>query len=150
VYAIIEIIGLDLPETVTEKVHNKKLNWLHGSQDGIRYCLLNRTGGKGVDMFCALPLADGSGGVCLYNAQQKVEAAALGAGKASTLLEKAKVLPRCLSPNSCCVRGLFSILASFNQDQETLAGRFVCVELSPARQISRESPCLQDVGGCEF
>jgi hypothetical protein len=65
-------------------------------------------------MSCVLPLADGLGGLSLHNAQQKVEAAALRSVKASALLENANILP------NCSVRGLFSILASFNEGPDEL------------------------------
>jgi hypothetical protein len=71
-------------------------------------------------MSCVLPLADGLGGLSLHNAQQKVEAAALRSVKASALLENANILPNCLPAKSRSVRGLFSILASFNEGPDEL------------------------------
>jgi len=120
VYAIHESISSELPQIVTDKKTDKQLRWCSGSQEGIRYCLLNGTSGMGVDVFCALPLANGSGGLCLYNSQQKAVAAALGSVSAKKLLEKENISPKCMPQNSCCVRGLFSILATFNQDVEDL------------------------------
>jgi len=113
VHAIEEELSSDLGLTVTERQHRASLNWVNGDR-GIRYCLINGAGGKGVDFFSALPLADGSGGLVLYNDQRKVVAAALSNRTATFLLNKAHIVPRYLPDGSRCVRGLFSILASFN------------------------------------
>ncbi len=119
VHAIEESLSPGLPVVVTTKKNRRRLNWLEGNE-GVGYCLLNGTSGFGVDVFAALPLADGSGGFCLYNAQQKVEASSLGSVSAKKLLGKADVRPLCLPAGSVCVRGLFSILASYNQNAEAL------------------------------
>ena len=112
VHAIEEELTSELGVTVTERHHRRSLNWVNGDA-GIRYCLVNGAGGKGVDFFSALPKADGEG-VVLYDDQRKVVASALGARTATALLEKARIVPECLPQGSRCVRGLFSILASFN------------------------------------
>lgn len=122
VHAIHESLAVDLPSTVTETMHRAQLDWVRGSSDGRRYCLINGTNGAGVDVFCALPLADDSGGLCLFNAQNKVVAASLGSTTASNLLAKAHIVPACLPAGSRCVRGLLSIMASFNQEADTLDG----------------------------
>jgi hypothetical protein len=41
VHAIVECISPEVSKTVTDKLDGRKLNWLHGSKEGIRYCLLN-------------------------------------------------------------------------------------------------------------
>lgn len=113
VHAIEEELTSGLGPMVTERQHRRSLDWVNGDA-GIRYCLVNGSGGKGVDFFSAVPLAGGSGGLVLYNDQRKVVASALGARTATALLKKAKVVPQCLPARSRCVRGLFSVLASFN------------------------------------
>jgi hypothetical protein len=113
VHAIEEELTSGVGLAVTERKHRRSLNWVNGDA-GIRYCLINYAGGKGVDFFSALPLADGTGGLVLYNDQRKIVAAALGAHTATALLGKARIVPQCLPDGSRCVRGLFSILASFN------------------------------------
>ena len=113
VHAIEEELTSDVGMTVTERKHRRSLNWVTGDA-GIWYCLLNCAGGKGLDFFSALPLADGTGGLVLYNDQRKVVAASLGDRTAKALLTKASIVPQCLPGGSRCVRGLFSILASFN------------------------------------
>ncbi len=118
VHAIEESLAAKLPIVVTAKKNRKRLNWVEGS-GGVCYCLLNGTNGLGVDFFAALPLADGSG-ICLYNAQQKVEAASLRSVSAKILLYKADIRPACLPAHSICVRGLFSILASYDEQSEVL------------------------------
>ena len=64
----------------------------------------------------------------LYNDQRKVKASALGASTATALLEKASIEPECLPPGSSCVRGLFSILASFTGSSDAIP--FDCCVLS--------------------
>jgi hypothetical protein len=105
--------------TVTETKNHRPLNWLNGD-GGVSYCLLNGTGGKGVDIFCALPLVNAGGGLLLYLDQRKMEATSLGSVSATRLLEKANIVPTCLPANSKIVRGLFSILASFDKDSDQL------------------------------
>jgi hypothetical protein len=56
----------------------------------------------------------------LYLDQRKVEARALGAPTAGNLLSKADIVPTCLPAHSRTVRGLFSVLASFNQATNNL------------------------------
>jgi hypothetical protein len=119
VHAIEEELTSELDVTVTERLERRKLNWVKGDA-GIRYCLVNGAGGKGVDFFSALPKADGNGGLVLYNDQRKVVASALGARTATALLNKARIVPKCLPEGSLCVRGLFSILASFNGSSDDL------------------------------
>ena len=119
VHAIEEELSNGLRPIVIERQHRRSLNWVDGDA-GIRYCLMNGAGGKGVDFFSALPRADGSGGLVLYNDQRKVVAAALGPRTATALLEKASVVPQCLPRESRCVRGLFSILASFNGSSDDI------------------------------
>ena len=121
VHAICESLDANLKPVVTDKKHNMSLDWVQGSPSGVRYCLLNGTSGQGVDMFSALPLADSlPGALCLYNAQQKVVSASLGSAVASKLLAKADVRPLCLPAGSLCIRGLFSIMASFTQSADDL------------------------------
>lgn len=120
VHAIEEDLSAALPAFVTEKKHRRALNWVKG-EGGIGYCLINGTGGRGVDVFCALPLAMASKGeVVLYLDQRKVEARGLGEQTAGKLLAKANIVPACLPAGSQTIRGLFSILASFNQQAEQL------------------------------
>jgi hypothetical protein len=113
VHAIRETLNSELSKVVTEKEEHNDLNWVEGNS-GIRHCLINGVGGEGVDFFSALPLADGSGGMLLYTDQRKVVAASLGAKVATRLLDKANIKPHVLPRGSRFVRGLFSILASFN------------------------------------
>jgi hypothetical protein len=119
VHAIEEELTSKLDSTVTKRLDRRKLNWVKGDA-GIRYCLVNGAGGKGVDFFSALPKADGNGGLVLYNDQRKVVAAALGVRIAVSLLDKAWIVPKCLPQGSLCVRGLFSILASFNGSSDDI------------------------------
>ena len=119
VHAIEEELSSALSLVVTERQHRRSLNWVEGD-NGIRYCLVNGAGGKGVDFFSALPKADGSGGLVLYNDQRKVVASTLGARTATALLEKAMIVPECLPQGSRYVRGLFSILASFNGSSDAV------------------------------
>jgi hypothetical protein len=119
VHAIEEEISVQLPAIVTEKKDHKELNWVTGDK-GIGYCVINGTGGRGVDIFCALPLASPKGGMVLYLDQRKVEDRSLGERTAGNLLNKALIVPKCLPAASIAVRGLFSLLASFNQAADAL------------------------------
>jgi hypothetical protein len=119
VHAIEEALSVELPAIVTEKKDHKKLNWVTGDR-GICYCIINGTGGRGVDVFCALPLVSPKGATLLYLDQRKVEARALGERTAGNLLSKALIVPKCLPPQTSTVRGLFSLLSSFNQAPGTL------------------------------
>jgi hypothetical protein len=109
VHEIREELSPRLLASVTKRGSDGRLNWVTGD-GGIRYCLLNPAGGKGVDFFSALPLADGSGGLLLYNDQRKVVGAELAF---ASLLEKANIVPDCLPARSGCVRGLFSLASPF-------------------------------------
>jgi len=119
VHAIEDPLSAAFPKTVNEKKDHRLLNWLTGD-GGVWYCLINGTRGRGVDVFSALPLAGAGGGVLLYLDQRKVEAKALGALTARNLLAKADIVPNCLPANSKVVRGLFSLLSSFNQQTDQL------------------------------
>jgi hypothetical protein len=119
VHAIEEALSVELPAIVTEKKDHRKLNWVTGDK-GICYCIINGTGGRGVDVFCALPLVSPKGAMLLYLDQRKVEARALGERTAGNLLSKALIVPKCLPPQTSTVRGLFSVLSSFNQAPGTL------------------------------
>jgi hypothetical protein len=113
VHSIEEELSIGMRASVTERVGHRTLNWVDGDR-GVRYCLVNGTGGKGVDFFSALPLADGGGAMLLYTDQRKAVATALGARSATALLDKAHIVPQCLPAGLKYVRGLFSTLASFN------------------------------------
>jgi hypothetical protein len=119
IHAIEEELSVKLGAIVIERLNRRKLCWISGDA-GVFYCLINGVGGKGVDFFAALPLDGGSGAMMLYNDQRKIVASVLGAKSATNLLEKALILPLCLPYGSKCVRGLFSVLASFNQKENTI------------------------------
>ena len=118
VHEIEQEISRSLPKKVTEKAHNKQINWLEGDEVNgnlVRYCLLNGNNGAGVDVFAALPMVNSSSeSVLLYCDQRKVVADSLGQKTVQKLIKKATIKPDILPEGSECVRGLFSILASFN------------------------------------
>jgi hypothetical protein len=97
---------------MTKRTHGT-INWRDGDK-GVRYAVLNGVSGEGVDFFAALPLADGSGRMVMYEDQRKVVAAALSEHTPAKLIDRARIMPKCLPSGSICVSGLFSILASFD------------------------------------
>ncbi len=136
--------GRELPNEVSEKDNgSNKVDWL---QTG--WVLLNGAGGIGVDIFFALPLANGLGHVVCAD-QRKREAGSLGEKRAAAQVEKARSRPRCLSEQSKLVVGLFSMFPSYEQGADDLPDDcFVvsfrehqayhgCLTLHPA-----SSPCV--------
>ncbi len=111
VHSIGEPVSVNLGTSVTETKDRRELNWLD-NDGGIRYVLLNGTGGTGVNIFCLIKLANG--GRLLYLDQRKRDAKSLGIAGATKLLNKAAVVPECVADAQIIV-GLFSLLASFRE-----------------------------------
>ena len=133
VHEICEEFSVGVGEEVTVKKQNREINWLKGDvqkDNRVRYCLINGTSGKGLDVFAALDLVVDSSAqsavdstkqspVLLYCDQRKVEAAPLGVKKATDLIKRATIKPK-LPEASKCVCGLFSILTSFNGSEDDI------------------------------
>jgi hypothetical protein len=131
VLQIHETLSPDLKEIVTTKPSLQKINWVRGdttrtwwgrdnAREKVTYCVLNGTGGKGVDIFCALKISNSSD-YLLYADQRKRVAASLGPVTANDLIQKAAIMPSCLGENAGYVLGLFSLLSSYRHEPETLS-----------------------------
>eukprot|EP00978_Attheya_sp_CCMP212_P014004 scaffold35412_cov47-Attheya_sp.AAC.1 len=112
---ISQSLSIDLPKDVLERNTLKRLNWANGEANGIRYCLLNGEGGKGVDFFSSLKLA-GSRNVLFYADQRKRNAGSLGVHFANSLIKNEDIVPLCLGVDPPYVLGLFSLLSTFKGD----------------------------------
>lgn len=93
----------------------KTFNWVD-EEDG--YIVLNAENGAGVDIFFALKREDNPGYVVCVDQRKRV-AGSLGPKAATTLLEKANILPVSLR-DAVLVRGLCSLFPQFSQKSSEL------------------------------